>query len=564
MRRLDLRLTMTTRLGCIALPGLLLIGCGGEPSEITAPVEAPLPFQAELWSSEAKPIKSVLLDAIRARSLEPSALTDLLAPGFLAEPFDGRPGTARSASGILLSDWAPAAPSLDPAAFTASWNRWLGGFATIDTLEVHTWEVQSSTDDGDRLTTVEALWVVGTEADGRRREDRLDLALDFQRIDGAWRLSSVGARDARTAIGPGPWFVDVTDTALPPGRDQTGVQLYTDGGPALADADGDGDIDLFLPRLHDSARLYLNDGEGSFEDATMRSGLALKVLGKGTNSALFLDYENDGDLDLLVGVKEAGFLLMLRDGDRYRRGNSDLIGGAGQWESIVAADYDGDGLLDVYACNYGLIDSTHQPGSYVNANDGLPNLLLRNASGEPDPAPFVDATEQAGMAVDATRWSYAASWADYDRDGDMDLYVANDYGPNALYRNDGGRFAQVAATSGAEDAGNGMSALWFDHDRDGWLDLYVSNMQSFAGNRLTKLPDFPGTEEDRALYRRFSQGNTLLRNRGDGTFEDVTIASGAKPAFWAWGALATDLDADGDEDLFCSAGMYTGAKAADT
>ena len=542
-----------------SLPFLLaasLVACSG-PAE--PPASAPVPFQAEIWSGEAKPLKKLLFDSIRARSLETAALTPLATADFRAEPFTGRTGPSRAQSGVVLQDWSAVDATLDASAFIADWNAWLAGFASIDTLEIHTWEVQSS---GDQLDTVESIWVVGHATDGRRREDRMGLTLGFTKTADGWRLRSVGARDARTAQAPGQAYVDVTDSALPPGRDQTGTQLYTDGGPALADVDGDGDIDLFLPRLHAPAKLYLNDGEGRFADGTQQLGLALSVLKAGTNSGLLIDVENDGDVDLLVGVKEKGLLLLLNEGDRFRRGHPGFLAGAGQWETLAAADYDGDGLLDVYACNYGLIDTTHQPESYVDAKDGLPNVLLRNTpDGE---LPFTDVTQQVGMADEATRWTYAAAWADYDRDGDMDLYVANDYGPNVLYRNEGGRFADVTGESGTADAGNGMSALWFDHDADGWLDLYVSNMQSFAGNRLTRLAEFPGTEEERALYRRFSQGNTLLKNHGDGTFTDVTVESGAKPAFWAWGALATDADNDGDEDLFSSAGMYTGARAADT
>ena len=169
------------------------------------------------------------------------------------------------------------------------------------------------------------------------------------------------------------------------------------------------------------------------------------------------------------------------------------------------------------------------------------------------------------MGPNRNRWSYAASWADYDVDGDMDLYVANDYAVNSLYRNRGdGTFEEVAGDVGAKDSGNGMGISWVDTDGDLKLDLYVSNMQSFAGNRITRLENFPGSPEQQALYKRFSKGNTLLRNLGDGTFEDITESSGAKPAFWAWGNTPLDYDSDGDVDLFVCGGFYTGLSAKDT
>ena len=87
------------------------------------------------------------------------------------------------------------------------------------------------------------------------------------------------------------------------GFDQTGAQIYTDGGPVLADFDRDGDVDLFLPRLHASARLYENDGAGYFDDVTATRGLELNDLRQGSNSGLFLDFNNDGAIDLVVGLK---------------------------------------------------------------------------------------------------------------------------------------------------------------------------------------------------------------------------------------------------------------------
>jgi hypothetical protein len=177
---------------------------------------------------------------------------------------------------------------------------------------------------------------------------------------------------------------------------------------------------------------------------------------------------------------------------------------------------------------------------------------------------FEDVTDEVGMNANRERWSYAATWADFDADGDADLYVANDYAKNSLYRNLGdGTFEEVAGELGATDSGNGMGVSWADIDGDLKLDLYVSNMQSFAGNRITRLENFPGNAEQQALYKRFSKGNSLLRNTGDG-FEDVTEASGAKPAFWAWGNAPFDYDADGDTDMFVCGGFYTGLQAKDT
>lgn len=523
-----------------------------------APVEAEWP--TEELNAEAGDAKSSLLGSLQGGRLEPGAAA--LTTGFRGEPLTDRAGDPIVRSGIRLADWRPAERDLDAAGFVRSWNRWLEELGEVETVEIHTWELQlRPTNAGERgLEAVEAIWVLGRLPDGRVREDRLELVLDLVEEAEGWKIAGAGVREGRTAIAPGHAFADVTGLVLPPGYDQTGAQIYTDGGPALADWDDDGDVDLFLPRQHAPAILYANDGEGFFSDVTAASGLRVTALRDASNSALFADWDGDGDLDLAVGSKTHGILLFEQVDRRFRRWG-DPLGRPGQWESLAAADADGDGLLDLYACNYDVIDAERQPESYVDARDGQPNAYFVNLGG----GRFEERTEEVGMGGGRTRWSYAAAWADFDADSDQDLYVANDYGPNALYVNRGdGTFDERASELGAADFGNGMGVSWGDLDGDLDLDLYVSNMQSFAGNRITALEDFPGTEDQRELYRRFSKGNTLLLQLPDGTFADRSAESGTKGAFWAWGNVAFDYDADADLDLFSCGGFYTGESAADT
>ena len=118
-------------------------------------------------------------------------------------------------------------------------------------------------------------------------------------------------------------------------------------------------------------------------------------------------------------------------------------------------------------------------------------LLQNNIATAPDSAwEFRDVTRDVGLDVNNQRHSLAAAWEDFDNDGDQDLYVANDYGPNCLYRNDAGRFVDVAETAGVLDFGSGMSVSWGDYNRDGLMDLYVGNMFSSAGNRITTQDQF--------------------------------------------------------------------------
>ena len=555
----------------------LLVACAGEspPADPSTDTLAEDSWPTEVMSSEAGSTKKLLLNSIEAGSLSTEDATRAFTDDFRGEDFHQRPASGtRIESGIHLADWQEVEATLDATAFRERWNDWLTALGEVQTVEVHTWEIQlrPQTDGLPGIETHEAVWILARLEDGRLREERLYLVLDLVKLEGGdWKIAGVGSEEGRTTTAPGPFFRDVSTQVLPPGYDQIGAQIYTDGGPVLADFDSDGDVDLFLPRLHAPARLYENDGTGHFEDVTAARGLELNSLRQGTNSGLFLDLDRDGRLDLAVGNKREGLLLFRNEMNGQAVRFSDATGGeplagAGEWESLAAADYDGDGLVDIYLTNYNLIDIDHQPESYVDARDGLSNVLLRNTGD----FRFEDATASAGLAPGAERWSYAAAWADYDRDGDLDLFVANDYGPNSLYRNrDDGSFEQVATEVGAEDYGNGMGVLWADVDGDLWLDAYISNMQSFAGNRITRLENFPGSAEDRALYRRFSKGNTLLRNlgeeaQGDVSFEDITDQAGVRGAFWAWGNLALDYDADADLDLFVCGGFYTGASAKDT
>jgi len=128
-----------------------------------------------------------------------------------------------------------------------------------------------------------------------------------------------------------------------------------------------------------------------------------------------------------------------------------------------------------------------------------------------------------------------------------------------------GRFHDAAKEAGVEDIGPGMSAAWFDYDGDGRPDLYVSNMWSDAGQRVSSHPAFrPARGPDlREAYRRHSKGNSLYRNRGDGTFEETGPRQQVEMGRWAWGAEAFDFDHDGSPEIFIACGMLTGPNETD-
>jgi hypothetical protein len=198
---------------------------------------------------------------------------------------------------------------------------------------------------------------------------------------------------------------------------------------------------------------------------------------------------------------------------------------------------------------------------YHDANNGGANALFKNLG---DFA-FEDVTGAVGLSVNNSRFSFAAVWEDHDLDGDQDLYVANDFGRNSLYRNDDGRFVDIAPQAGVEDTASGMGVTWGDIDRDGWADLHVSNMFSSAGTRISYQDRFAEERSDElvAKLQRMARGNTLFRNVDGELFEDASVESGVTMGRWAWSSRLADLNNDGWLDLMVANGYLTNKKADD-
>ena len=281
---------------------------------------------------------------------------------------------------------------------------------------------------------------------------------------------------------------------------------------------------------------------------------------------LLLDVDNDGDQDLIVAMV-GRVIVAANEKDRFRIRASLAV--SEDTMSLAAADYDNDGDVDFYVCAYNETESLGGSrssgllggvlgGDPIERPAGAQNTLFRNdVSGKR--WQFTDVTEQVGLNGNNFQLSLAASWEDYDNDGDQDLYVANDYGNNQLFRNDGGRFQNVTETSRTRDSGFGMSVTWGDYDRDGWMDVYVSNMFSAAGNRVTFQEQFlKDSPEMKRRLQRFARGNTLLRNAGAKTgFADRSIQAGVTLGRWAWSSHFVDVNNDGWEDLVVANGFLT-------
>ncbi|MEE9218887.1 MAG: CRTAC1 family protein [Acidobacteriota bacterium] len=232
-------------------------------------------------------------------------------------------------------------------------------------------------------------------------------------------------------------------------------------------------------------------------------------------------------------TREAGIDFTHTFGDRNFSNLVEAVGGGAAW-----FDYDGDGNLDLYLATGSYTEGLSQ-GDRPRGVSG--NRLYRNRGD----GTFEDVTKRAGVSCRGC-YSLAAAAADFDNDGDSDLYVAN-FGANVLYRNDGnGTFTEVTDRAGVGDPRFSVALTWLDYDRDGWLDLYVGNYIQFDPKYdVYYAPDgFPGPLN----YR--GQPDALFRNRGDGTFEDVGSQVGLGRPGRAMAAAAVDLDGDGYDDIY--------------
>jgi len=340
----------------------------------------------------------------------------------------------------------------------------------------------------------------------------------------------------------------------------SGVSLFGHHGLAIGDVNGDGLEDLYVADAGGLPnRLYVQNPDGT---ATEVSASARVDWLESTSSALLIDLDNDGDQDL-VAVTRRMLLLAENDGSGRFTLHKPMRNVVASATSLAAADYDGDGDLDIYVCGYDG-EAEHQglpgPVPYHDANNGGANALLENRGG----FEFVDVTTRTGLDANNTRYSFAAAWEDYDNDGDMDLYVANDFGRNNLYRNSGGHFDDVAAEAGVEDVASGMSVAWGDPDRNGWMDIYIGNMYSAAGNRVAYQRAFvDATGNASSDLQRMARGNTFFANDGTGTFRDLSEAAGVAMGRWAWSSRFADFNNDGWQDLVVANGYLTNDDTGD-
>jgi hypothetical protein len=348
--------------------------------------------------------------------------------------------------------------------------------------------------------------------------------------------------DARTLIPPAAFAPAYPLPAWENVAGSVGLDIYgVSGGAVLEDFDRDGRLDVMVSAIGfgDQMQVFRNDG-GRFVDATPTSGLAGLTGGLNMVSA---DFDNDGLVDVLVlrgaWMGAAGrfpmSLLRNRGGLRFE----DVTKSAGllrlrPTQTATWLDFDGDGFLDLYVGN-------ESPGTLVNPCE----LYRNNGNGT-----FTEMAKAAG--VDLVAFAKGVVSADYDNDGDPDIFVSVAQGTNRLFRNDGPpargatgwRFTDVAALAGVSAPKNSFPAIFFDYDNDGWLDLYVAGYWGSADDVAADYLKEPTSAERGILYR----------NRGDGTFANVTKDAGLDTVMQVMGLNAGDLDNDGWLDLYAGTG----------
>jgi hypothetical protein len=331
---------------------------------------------------------------------------------------------------------------------------------------------------------------------------------------------------------------------------------------AVEDFDRDGHLDVAVASANGRWQL-LKSAEGKeFIDVTSEVGLPRwsylhprsRALEDQAFLATWIDFDNDGFPDLLLGDR----LFRNRGGVAFE----DVTESSGLYfgynpKGCVVADYDCDGLLDLYV----LYQSRREPDPEARAGwvgddgSGMGNYLWRNAG----QGRFVDVTQAAG-AGGGRRQSFAAVWMHANDDRYPDLYVANDFGLNVLLINEGnGRFRDIAQAAGVGDYATSMGVAAGDLTGDGLSDIYVANMFSKMGRRIIahiSPEDYPpGVYEQ---IKGSCAGNTLYTLRaGEKKYREVSEESGVNQVGWAYAPALADFDHDGWLDIYTTTGFLS-------
>jgi len=558
--------TMIVRAGIIQL-GVCALIVGGASTPAHAGPRGDEPVGLELIEERTESFANALLDlSVAVRDGEIAKVGKHFAPQVVANPFPTAVKKSQQVRKWIHSHgWVLKADPhrLQKTELLRSIEGFLTHFSIVEDVR---FKVKKSVvqEDGSAIEARIAFWIIARDQAGHREWVRgwANASADWK-SEGRFEMSRFVLESVDSMIAEVDLFDEV---AAPAGLAATAPAFraridppFAAYGVAVADVNNDGFVDLFVTGASGNS-LYINQGDGTFRDQA-EDAFVRELLHTGTGP-LFLDYDNDGDKDLFVSSVGEQVLFenrLIPDGRLMFWDSSAAAGinGRAIGFTAVAGDVNKDGYPDIYVASYNRYGQI-LPDDWNGASNGTPNLLFVSQG---------DGTyKEAGAAwgVADGRWSYAAQFADFDADGDLDLYAANDFGGgNALYLNEGTRFVDVAVDRGVVDHGYCMGVSFGDYDNDGDLDLHVTRMSSTAGRRILarmSRKDLP----QKGQLENLAAGNALYENVGEGFFRDVSNSAGPFGAGWAWGGGFFDLDNDGWLDTYTPNGFISGKSLKDT
>ena len=430
-----------------------------------------------------------------------------------------------------------------------------------------------------------------------------------------WQIASWKQKSFEITQASSPLFENVTSIAIPDSRTRqsvtrsfheeylinvikTGVTpVYDQKYLPFADADmnhatpsvsvvdlnEDGWDDLFITARWGPPVYLQNMADGTYADKTKDIG----IIGRGlVNCSAFVDIDNDGDKDVILGRAMEPVVVMENQNGRFRdvTAKKSNLNRLFFVSAISASDINRDGLVDFYLSTYGPAGDNRgvdwkriflppKQAKILAAKErsdhmwvdfpGPPNVVVMNRGG--------GKLEQVPVDSLASQWhnSFQSAWGDFDLDGDDDLYVCNDFAPGGFLINETPVGAEnpvfkdgIPVAFPAGTMGFGMGTSWSDFDADGDLDLYISNMYSKAGKRiLSQL-----TNND-SRFEVSASGNYLYQNN-DGTFKQIagdgTNEMPVNRVGWSYGGQFADFNNDGYSDLYVPSGFFTAPDLGET
>lgn len=445
----------------------------------------------------------------------------------------------------------------------------------------------------------------GVTVDGEQGSWKGKIKVKWQKEEDRWLITRIEPLELKSQVSPKALFSEVLDRSLRSSEDLARAresvheryirEVFFTGGTkftypkhyweyitgwdsldqhtsvSVVDLDEDGWDDFYVTARWGRNQLWRNRGDGTFEEIAAKVGLDINGV---CNCSLFVDFDNDGDQDVFIGRSlERGRFFENVDGIFRDRSLESFDQELPYWiSSVASADVDGDGLLDLYLSTYRLpitrprnimaekflSEEEQMEWKKRRVEDhpvfrltGPPNVLLMNRG---------DGTfERVPAAGGADLWlsTFQSTWSDYDNDGDPDLFVANDYAPDYIFRNDEGSLVDVTGeVAGDQIQGFGMGVSLGDYDNDGFQDPYFTYMYSKAGSRITAMFE----QLETRMYEGVA-GNKLLKNTGP-AFVDSGLP--VAQAGWSWGGQFADFNNDGFLDIYVANGLYTPPRETET